>query len=176
MAAAGSYKCLIQTMIRSDEPFLWEMLYQAIYVPPNALAPPRQIVRSSELARYVQGWGQAGDYGLKALRPDDLQPIGAVWLRLLTGENRGYGYVDDLTPELSIAVVSECRGKGVGTLLLTELFEYVRGRYKAVSLSVSEDNPALRLYERLGFEIVDQEGTSIKMKKDLAATPREGTV
>jgi len=55
VGAAGSYKCLIQPMIRSDEPFLWEMLYQAIYVPPNAVAPPRQIVRSSELARYVQG-------------------------------------------------------------------------------------------------------------------------
>ena len=176
MGAAGPYKCLIQPMIRSDEPFLWEMLYQAIYVPPNAVAPPRQIVRSSELARYVQGWGQAGDYGLKALRPDDLQPIGAVWLRLLTGENRGYGYVDDLTPELSIAVLSGCRGKGVGTLLLTELFECVRGRYKAVSLSVSEDNPVVSLYKRLGFEIVCQEGTSLKMKKDLASISREGTV
>jgi len=174
VGAAGSYKCLIQPMIRSDEPFLWEMLYQAIYVPPNAVAPPRQIVRSSELARYVQGWGQAGDYGLKALRPDDLQPIGAVWLRLLTGENRGYGYVDDFTPELSIAAESGWRGKGVGTLLLTELFACVRERYKAVSLSVSEDNPALSLYKRLGFETVGQEGTSIKMKKDFTTCAADG--
>jgi hypothetical protein len=35
VGAAGSYKCLIEPMIRSDEPFLWEMLYQAIYVPPK---------------------------------------------------------------------------------------------------------------------------------------------
>lgn len=159
----GSYKYLIEKLIPTDEHFLWEMLYQAIHVPTGSIAPPRQIVNSPELSRYVEQWGQANDFGLKAVSANDLQPFGAVWLRLM----RGYGYIDDLTPELSIAVLAEHRGKGVGTRLLNELFESIAGKYKAISLSVSDDNPAKRLYRRLGFEIVSRDGTSLTMKKDM---------
>ena len=162
-----SYKYLIAEITSSDEPFLWEMLYQAIHVPAGRVAPPRQIVNSPELSRYVQQWGQENDFGLKAVSTDDQQPVGAVWLRLMTGENRGYGYIDDLTPELSIAVFAEHRGKGVGTRLLNELFEAIAGKHKAISLSVSDDNPAKGLYQRLGFVIVSREGTSLTMKKNL---------
>jgi ribosomal protein S18 acetylase RimI-like enzyme len=144
------------------------MLYQAIHVPVGGIAPPQQLVHGSELSRYVEQWGREHDFGLKAMSADDLQPVGAAWLRLMTGENRGYGYVDELTPELSIAVLAEHRGKGVGTRLLNELFESIAGRYKAISLSVSDDNPAKRLYERLGFKVIGEEGTSLTMKKNLA--------
>ena len=162
-----SYKYLIAELTSSDEPFLWEMLYRAIHIPVGGIAPPQQIVYSPELSRYVEQWGQENDFGLKAVFADDLQPVGAAWLRLMTGENRGYGYIDELTPELSIAVLAEHRGKGVGTRLLSELFESIAGKYKAISLSVSDDNPAKRLYQRLGFEIFSQEGTSLTMKKNL---------
>lgn len=163
-----SYKYLIAEIASSDEPFLWEMLYQAIHVPAGSVAPPRQIVNSPELSRYVQQWGQENDFGLKAVSTDDRQPVGAAWLRLMTGENRGYGYIDDLTPELSIAVLAEHRGKGVGTRLLNELFESIAGKHKSISLSVSDDNPAKGLYQRLGFVIVSREGTSLTMRKNLA--------
>ncbi|HST22554.1 MAG TPA: N-acetyltransferase [Blastocatellia bacterium] len=162
-----SYKYLIAEITSSDGPFLWEMLYQAIHVPAGSVAPLRQIVNSPELSRYVEQWGQENDFGLKAVSTDDQQPVGAVWLRLMTGENRGYGYIDDLTPELSIAVFAEHRGKGVGTRLLNELFESIAGKHKAISLSVSDDNPAKKLYQRLGFVIVSREGTSLTMKKNL---------
>ena len=161
------YWYLIAELNSSDEPFLWEMLYQAIYVPAGSIAPPRQIVNKPELSRYVEQWGLENDFGLKAMSTVDRQPLGAAWLRLMTGENRGYGYIDDFTPELSIAVLREHRGKGVGTRLLNELFKSVAGKYKAISLSVSDDNPAKRLYQRLGFEIVSHEGTSLTMKKNL---------
>lgn len=162
-----SYKYLIAEITSSDEPFLWEMLYQAIHVPAGSVAPPRQIVNSPELSRYVRQWGQENDFGLKAVSTDDQQPVGAVWLRLMTGENRGYGYIDNLTPELSIAVFAEHRGKGVGTRLLNKLFESIAGKHKSISLSVSDDNPAKGLYQRLGFVTVSREGTSLTMKKNL---------
>jgi ribosomal protein S18 acetylase RimI-like enzyme len=162
-----SYEYLIEKITPPDEPFLWEMLYQAIYVPAGSLAPPRQVLNNPELSRYVRHWGRENDFGLKAMSADERQPLGAVWLRLMTGENRGYGHVDDLTPELSIAVLTEHRGRGVGTRLLNELFESVRDRHEAVSLSVSADNPARRLYQRLGFEIVSRDAASLTMKKNL---------
>lgn len=40
---------------------------------------------------------------------------------------------------------------GVGSSMLRELLARSRGRYPAVSLSVRADNPARRLYLRLGF-------------------------
>jgi ribosomal protein S18 acetylase RimI-like enzyme len=162
-----SLSCLVQPITLSDEPFLWEMLYQAIYVPPGGSRPPRQVLNSSELSRYVQGWGKEGDLGLKAVTAPDLDPRGAAWLRMLSGKNRGYGYVDDATPELCIAVLPERRGKGIGTLLLRQLLASVDEKYEAVSLSVNEENPAVRLYTRLGFEVVSQHLGSLTMKKVL---------
>ncbi|NND02581.1 MAG: GNAT family N-acetyltransferase, partial [Acidimicrobiia bacterium] len=38
-----------------------------------------------------------------------------------------------------------------------------------LSLSVNKPNPARRLYERLGYEIVEDRGSSVLMVLDLAA-------
>ncbi len=145
----------------ADESFLWDMLYLALYVPPGQPALPRDVLRRPQISRYVQGWGQADDVGLLALDGD--KPVGAAWLRLLTGENRGFGYVDDTTPELSIAVLPEYRGRGIGSDLLTRLLEAARSRFAAVCLSVSPDNPARQWYERLGFQVVNDEPPSVTM-------------
>ena len=108
-------------MTQADEPFLWDMLYLALYVPEGNPPLPREVIHSPELSRYVEGWGQPEDEGFLAL--DGEKPVGAVWLRLLTGDNHGYGYVDDLTPELSIAILPEYRGRGIGKALLFHAFK-----------------------------------------------------
>lgn len=92
------------------------------------------------------------------------QPVGAVWVRLMIGENKGYGFVDDATPELSIAVLPEYRGQGVGTQLLTHLFGSECG-VSSTSLSVSLENPAVRLYERFGFTVVNESVGAFTMKR-----------
>lgn len=157
--------CIIRPLKLEDEPFLWEMLYQALYVPEGYSALPREVVRLPELARYVQNWGREGDYGVLASDAITNQSIGALWLRLLIEENKGYGYVDDHTSELSIAVLPGYRGQGVGTQLLTHLFASEYGQ-SPISLSVSADNPAVRLYERFGFEIVSRSDDSLTMKRN----------
>lgn len=133
----------LRPLIPSDEPFLWEMLYQALYVPPGQPPLSRDLIQSPELRPYVEGWGGLSDIGWLAL--DDEIPVGAVWFRLLVGTNRGYGYVDDTTPELSIAVLPEYRGQGIGTMLLRQLLELSPLPYSAISLSVDAENPARRL-------------------------------
>ena len=95
-----------------------------------------------------------------------------VWIRTLQGDGKGYGWVDDETPELSIALMPHHRGAGLGSRLMIALFEAARWRHHAISLSVSRENPALRLYERLGFEAVHQEGGSVAMRKHLGSPPR----
>jgi ribosomal protein S18 acetylase RimI-like enzyme len=146
-----------------DEPFLWEMLYQAIYVPNGQPAPSRDIIQQPEIARYVQGWGKPGDRGFLALNAITDQPIGAIWVRLFPIEAPGYGYVDEHSPELAMAVLPGDRGQGIGTQLLTTLIESYPN--ESICLSVSEGNPVVRLYRRFGFTIVGQTNGSITMKR-----------
>ncbi len=88
----------------------------------------------------------------------------AAWLRLLPEHDRGYGFVDAATPELSIGVVPTHRGRGIGSLLLNALVVPARAqRHEALSLSVEPDNPARRLYERCGFQVVGAVDGTITM-------------
>lgn len=64
-------------------------------------------------------------------------------------------------------MLPEYRGRGIGTALLAQLIRAVEGVYENISLSVTEGNPALRLYQRLGFEVCGREGDSITMKRRL---------
>jgi ribosomal protein S18 acetylase RimI-like enzyme len=165
MSAELNY--VIRPLLQSDEAVLWEMLYHGIYVPDGATPPERQVVCHPQLARYVRDWGRADDRGFLAEDAASREPIGAAWIRLLTGDSKGFGYADDVTPELSVAVLPEYMGRGIGTRLLAKLLEAASPDYDAVSLSVDADNPALRLYERLGFQTVGTTGTSLTMKKTL---------
>ena len=157
----------IRPLTSADESFLWEMLYEAVYVPEGQPVLPREIIQIPELARYVQGWGREGDCGL--LYTIASQPIGAAWLRLPIGEHKGYGYIDDDIPELSIAVLPHYRGQGIGTQLLTHLLASEWGQV-SISLSVSTDNPAARLYERFDFEVISKDEGSLLMKRN----PKQG--
>ena len=123
---------------------------------------PRSIVFGPDLRRYAESWGRPSDCGFLALGPDGF--VGGAWLRLFTAEERGFGYVSDLTPELSVAVLPGYRGKGVGTSLLISLITGARQQFSSISLSVSKTNSAVRLYERLGFTSIEQRGSSIVME------------
>lgn len=158
----------IRPLAAQDESFLWEMLYQAIYVPDGQPLPPRSILDEPDIAQYVRDWGQRpGDMGVVAVDPAADKPVGAAWLRLFGKTNPGYGYVDDATPELSIAILPEYRGQGVGTLLLDSLLQAASQRFAAISLSVAPENPAARLYSRMGFETVSASGSTLTMLKQL---------
>lgn len=147
-----------------DEPFLWTALYHAIHVKNGDPTPPRDIIKQPALAMYVEQWMMhEGDQGILATK--DNQPIGAAWLRLWQPPRCGFGFIDIHTPELSIALLPEFRGQGVGTALLNRLFATAKHKHNAICLSVSTHNPAHKLYQRLGFKQHGQaQDGSIKMR------------
>jgi ribosomal protein S18 acetylase RimI-like enzyme len=137
----------------ANEPFLWLMLYAAAHME-EAGQSLEDAKRHPELARYVAGWGRQGDVGCIAVSQPTGEPVSAAWVRLFTRAEAGYGYVNDETPELVIGTVKEHRGRGAGTQALRGLIAGCQTRYAGISLSVRADNPAVRLYKRLGFRKV----------------------
>jgi len=138
-----------------DVRFLRDMLHHAYYW--------RERDPGSTAMRYVRAFGRRGDTAVVAL--DDGFPVGAAWYRLFPAAEPGYGFVDEQTPELAIAVVPSKRGKGIGDELLSRLLERAReDGYDRISLSVDRSNAgAIRLYERHGFEQVADDGVSLTM-------------
>ena len=107
---------IIRSLRKNEFNFLTDMLYESIYIPENK--PNKEdLITSSHIKKYHEGWGRNGDTALIALNTNN-QAVGAVWYRLFDEFNKGYGYVDSKTPELGIAVTEEARGTGVGTLLM----------------------------------------------------------
>jgi hypothetical protein len=89
----------------SDETILEEMLFHALYVPPGAEPFPRSVLSDPRLRAYTERWGRPGDEGLIAFDVANGHPLGASWTRLFSARSPGYGFIDEGTPELSIAVI-----------------------------------------------------------------------
>ncbi|MGI8973446.1 MAG: GNAT family N-acetyltransferase [Gaiella sp.] len=146
-----------------DLRFLRDMLHHAYYwkerAPDTGPGP---------VALYVKAWGRRGDTVVIAI--DNGFPVGAAWYRLFSSDRPGYGFVDEATPELAIAVVPSARGKGIGTALLDSLLARARDDgYTAISLSVDPRNAAaIELYAKRGFERVGESDDSVIMRAALA--------
>ncbi|MBA2241778.1 MAG: GNAT family N-acetyltransferase [Chthoniobacterales bacterium] len=149
---------VIRPLTPADEPVLWEMLYQALPRPEGKAAPPRDMVREPEFARYVEDWGRPGDAGFVAHDAQDNQLLGAVWFRLP---------FSNAIPELAFAVQPGHRKRGIGAALLTQ---WVRAnpQQEVVSLRVGPASPAVRLYERFGFKIAEQTDEAVTMRREIA--------
>ncbi len=145
-----------------DVRFLRDMLHHAYYWKermPDEGPGPVQL--------YVKAWGRPGDAAMIALV--DGFPAGAAWFRRFRASSPGYGFVDEQTPELAIAVVPNARGKGVGSALLEALLERARSEgYPSLSLSVDRLNKgAIALYEQHGFQRVGETDDSLTLQATL---------
>lgn len=60
------------------------------------------------------------------------------------------------------------RGKGIGTYLM-KLIERkaIKNKIRRIRLTVFKDNPAKRLYDRLGYKVIKDKTTSVLMEKRL---------
>ena len=150
--------------LREDETHLLkDFLYEAIFIPPGAELPPRDIVEKPELRVYTDGFGtRKGDNCLVA----DIggRAVGAVWTRIMDD----YGHVDDETPSFAISLYREYRGMGIGTRLMREMLSLLREKgYRRASLAVQKANYAVKMYKSTGFETVDENDEEYIMVCDL---------
>jgi ribosomal protein S18 acetylase RimI-like enzyme len=87
---------------------------------------------------------------------------------LIDGEPAGRLYLHRCNSEIrivDIALVPEHRGEGVGTSLLRGLLTEADAAGKRVTVHVERLNPALRIYERLGFSIAEDKGVYLFLER-----------
>ena len=152
----GQDKIIIREISTEELTILDDMLYEAVYLPEGAKPYPKDIIKSPEIYVYIDGFGnQKDDYCLIA----DLngQIIGAVWVRILADKIKGFGNIDDQTPEFAISLLKEFRNRGIGTSLMQQMIEYLKKqKYIQASLSVQKVNYTVKMYQKLGFEIISE--------------------
>lgn len=132
---------------------LADFLYEAIFIPAGMEKPPKSIVRRPELQVYVADFGKADDWCLVA--EANAQILGAIWARIMSD----YGHIDDETPSLAMSLYEEYRNLGIGTALMQAMLQLLKDKgYKQASLSVQKANYAVKLYKKVGFAVVDENG------------------
>lgn len=142
----------IRKILEGETSLLQDFSYEAIFVPKGMPAPPKSIINQPELQVYIAGFGKKkDDIGLAA--EVDKRAVGAVWVRIMND----YGHIDNDTPSFAISVYKDYRGLGIGTNLMKEMLRILKDRgYKQASLAVQKANYAVRMYQKTGFEIVDE--------------------
>ena len=136
----------------SEYDLLKEFLYEAIYIPEGVDPPDRDIVKQPELALYYEDFGaDMTDHCIVAEDSDKV--IGAVWTRIMND----YGHVDDETPSFAISIIQDYHGKGIGTQLMKLMLLHLKDYgFERASLSVQKANYAVRMYENVGFKVIDE--------------------
>ena len=142
----------IREMREAEYPLLNDFLYEAIFVPEGVDPPPRSILDSPALQVYTENFGaRSHDHALVAEVGGRV--VGAVWVRIMND----YGHIDDRTPSFAISLYREYRGLGIGTEMMRRMLATLKSRgYERTSLAVQKTNYAVKMYLRVGFEIVDE--------------------
>lgn len=142
----------IREILQEEYSLLEDFLYEAIFVPEGMAAPPKAIIKQPELQVYLTDFGKRkDDIGLVAEAGSKV--VGAVWVRVMND----YGHINDETPSFAVSLFKEYRGKGIGTALMKEMLCVLKQKgYKQASLAVQKANYAVKMYKKIGFEIVDE--------------------
>lgn len=158
---------IIREMNLDEVDILKDMLYEAIFQPDEMNLLPRDVIEQPELSVFIENWGQPDDLCLVA--EINGKVIGAVWTRILSGEVKGFGNIDENTPEFAISLYREYRNQGIGTALMKYMLYHLKARgYKQTSLAVQKENYAVNMYKNLGFKIVKELEEEYLMIHDLS--------
>lgn len=143
---------IIREIEKKEYNVLEDFLYEAIFIPEGFDKPSKDIIKNKELQIYIEDFGKSKDDNcLVAL--DNNKIIGACWTRIMND----YGHIDDDTPSFAISLYEEYRGYGIGTKLMYEMLNLLKNKgYKKASLAVQKANYALKMYQKVGFEIIDE--------------------
>ena len=143
---------IIRELEEDECPLLNDFLYEAIFLPEGAEAPPKSITELPELQVYISGFGNSPHDRALAAETDG-KVVGAVWVRIMND----YGHIDDRTPSFAVSLYKDFRGLGIGTDMMKRMLALLKKNgYERASLAVQKANYAIKMYRKIGFEIVGE--------------------
>lgn len=100
----------------------------------------------------------------------------AAWEVILDAKRVPIGrlYLDEQEKDfliIDISLLPHARGQGIGTRILKTLIDRANSSGKSVTIHVEANNPAMSLYQRLGFQTVEEKGIYHLMKHHPITTP-----
>jgi ribosomal protein S18 acetylase RimI-like enzyme len=150
------------------------MLYEAVFWRESADRPSFENgLAFPEVCKALAEWGKrAGDTAVVA--EINAIPVGAAWIRYWTDNNPIRGYLQEDTPVLVIGVHADYRHQGIGEQLMAWIIEYAsKHGIDQISLMVSKDNYAQKLYRQQGFVAYADRGDSLLMVRKVAVQNKE---
>jgi ribosomal protein S18 acetylase RimI-like enzyme len=90
--------------------------------------------------------------------------------RIICRDDRPIGWIATIDDQQAlrladIALLPEERNHGIGTALIQGLLDQAAGAGRPVQLHVLRTNRAIRLYQRLGFTIIGDDGIRLLMER-----------
>ncbi|MBR1850752.1 MAG: GNAT family N-acetyltransferase [Bacteroidales bacterium] len=143
-------KYKIREMRHDEYPMLNDFLYQAIFQPDKTNLAPRSVIERPELQVYIKDFGTKKDDHCLCAEADG-KVVGAVWVRNIDG----YGNIGNATVEFAISVFDDYQQRGIGTALMRHMIALLKSlHYHQASLAVQKANYAVRMYKKVGLEII----------------------
>lgn len=142
-----------------------DFFYDTFYLPFGMTSLPREILNAPYYRKFFFNLGrEKGDLCFEACDTATNEIVGVVWTRLIPYDSER----DYKTPFLLISVLTQYRGKGIGSSLMRRILAELKcAGYTEVILSVHYQNRAIALYEKFGFSIYGSDGDCYLMAKSL---------
>ncbi len=129
---------------------LEDFIYEAIFIPEGVEPPPKSIINQPDLQVYIKDFGKEKD-DICFVAETNSKIIGAVWVR----DMKDYGHIEDGVPSFAISLYKPYRNFGIGTKLMKTMLSELKQRgYKKTSLAVQKENYAVKMYRKVGFEVI----------------------
>jgi len=103
------------------------------------------------------------DLGLYALIDNSI--VGAIWSRKLNAEHNAAAFIDENTPVLSMVILPEFRGKGIGSAMMSQFLLEAGEVYEQLSILVKEEEKTVKFFEKFDFVTTPNNANKTMLKK-----------
>ena len=142
----------------SDDPFLFE-LYASTRASEMALVPwtdaQKQAFLQMQFTAQKNSYAKEYPEAQHAVICRDEELVGRLYL----------ARCQDCFHILDITIADQCRGKGIGSLVLREILQEAIQAEKPTTIYVENFNPSMRLFERMGFRIASVRDFTVLLER-----------